>query len=126
VSEDLERAVNDVFRQVAQAEWERAKAALEAVAAAIEVPVGQLPAVLAEAKAHRERWEAEHPGLRWGDSCSCLCARMFHDPGTCTIDADRLHEVVFSNGNVRSIPMCQPCADATDGHARLRQELWTL
>lgn len=76
--------------------------------------IRRLTAQLEEAQRLRIEWEAGHPGLRWGDTCHCLC-RRWHDPDECSTWAETWIWRDLFGDHIR-IPLCPPCARAQ--HAR--------
>lgn len=73
--------------------------------------IARLEAAADQAKAERDRWEAEHPGLRYGQQCHCFCQAR-HGAGVCTGDAVTF-EVRLLHGQPIQLPMCQACMDAS-------------
>jgi hypothetical protein len=65
---------------------------------------------IARIKAERERWEHEHPGLKFGQDCHCWCRLRGHDGGACDHEAVTF-EVRTLWGEPVQVPLCQPCAD---------------
>lgn len=82
--------------------------------------IRRLTATLEQRQAERERWEAEHPGLRFGDTCHCFCQRWDH-VGICTGWAETTVVMTLWGDPVR-VPLCPPCAThaETRPHARER------
>ena len=73
---------------------------------------------MATAQQYRARWEAGHPGLRFGQSCHCWCRLRGHPAESCQGEATTF-TVRFLDGEPVQVPLCLMCAclDApTGGH----------
>lgn len=60
--------------------------------------------------AAREAWEAQHPGIRFGQQCHCWCQMRGHHGLVCDGDATTF-DVRMLNGQPVRLFLCQPCAD---------------
>lgn len=72
--------------------------------------IRELTSQLEQAQVFREQWEREHPGIRWGTSCYCMCQR-WHPLGECTGEAEILRTTRLQ-GEPIDLALCQACADA--------------
>lgn len=104
-AEELFRALNDAMRPVFEACARAFQGMYDALGG--EEGIRQLTAALEQAKADRARWEAEHPGLRVGQMCNCLCPRWA--PHECDVHADTVVPMILQ-GEPVPVPMCRPCA----------------
>lgn len=74
---------------------------------------------LEQAQKFREQWEAEHPHLRWGDSCHCVC-RRWHDADLCDGWAETTRTAQLFGAPLH-IPLCLPCAAVHDESGMYRR-----
>lgn len=65
---------------------------------------------LDRAAEEKARWEAEHPGIRFGQGCHCLCQARGH-AGVCDGLAVTVEPRIVL-GEPHGVFMCQPCVDA--------------
>jgi hypothetical protein len=72
--------------------------------------IAALEAAIDARDAARAVWEAEHPGIRFGQQCHCFCRARGHGPGLCLGDAVTF-EVRYLHGQPVQVFLCQPCAD---------------
>jgi hypothetical protein len=67
--------------------------------------------------AAKDAWEADHPGIRWGQQCHCICGPAHPDRrDACTGDADTLIRRVYA-GEPYDLPVCSGCSTAILAHA---------
>lgn len=94
----LAREVSDALRPVFEDLSQAASAMYEVLGGAEGI---------AAIVAAKERWEAEHPGLSYGQMCHCLCPRWA--PHKCDVHADTVVPMILQDEPV-PVPMCRPCA----------------
>jgi hypothetical protein len=75
------------------------------------------PEGIAAIVAAKDAWEADHPGIRWGQQCHCICGPAHPDRrDACTGDADTLIRRVYA-GEPYDLPVCSGCSTAILAHA---------
>lgn len=107
--EQLSRHLADALRPVFE-EWRRLVQHLYDALGGAE-GIAALKAELERAQLERTRWETQHPGLRYGEPCHCLCRARGHDGRLCAVEPVVTFEVRVYDGRPVRVPLCEPCAE---------------
>jgi len=92
VLEEIGRAAHDLWTALGGAEG-----------------IAGIEAAIDARDAAQAAWEADHPGLKFGQMCHCFCRARGHGHGMCNDDAVTW-QVYQLRGEPVQVPLCQACA----------------